>query len=334
MDDTTEVLDSATTEEAPAGEVSLRDALEANYDKATASTAPAEETPFSQEPAAVSEPAQGEVTPAVNTPPTTPPEDIPPRLQSKWADKWAALDPAVKAEFKEYESNIGRLVAKYGKAAQDWDRVEQTLTPYQDLIREQGGNPHQVIGSMLETARLLHRGTQDQKQALLFHIIQRFGIPVHQTAEGAIQLIPPSAPPEILNRMSELEHKDLTMRASADYTVRQEVATELDTFLANPANAYVKEPGYLDTMADLIRTGRAKDLADAYGQAAWLNEKTRKLEIAKANQQAIAPRVTQAAAARQAAVSVPGNAPGNTRRDPAKMTLRDTLAAAWDGELS
>ncbi len=318
-------------QEIPAAEPSLRETLEASFAEAEKPEAPSAEDKAVTEAPAAETPVKDAATPPVQeTPPT---DTIPQRLQAKWADKWNTLSPEVKSEFLQYESHIGRVVAKYGREANAWNRVEQVMAPYSEMIRSEGGDFHGVIGGMLETARLLRQGTPDQKLGLLYYLVDRFQIPVNRGEDGSTSLIPPTTPPEVLNRLSALEHRDLTARAAADYNVRQEVSTELDTFLADPAFTYAKEPGYLDLMADLIRAGRAKDLPDAYGKAAWLHERTQPLEIAKANQAAIAPRLQQAARARGAAVSVNGNAPGLTRTDASKMSLRETLEAAFEGDL-
>lgn len=86
-------------------------------------------------------------------------------------------------------------------------------------------------------------------------------------------------------------------------------------------------------MQKLIRAGAAADLKSAYEQAAWLHDRTRQLEIAKANQHRVKDVVGQANRARQAAVSVNGNSPGPVKRDQSKMTLRETLEAAYNGDL-
>lgn len=339
-------MNDETTVEAPETDVqgsetpdigrdSLRSALEENYDKsAGAPSAPAAEGSSGT----VETPASGVPAVAGTTPATAPavsdPFPIPDRVKASLGPQWAALPAEVKHEIREYESHVGRLASRYGQAAKSWESVEKVIAPYQSLIQENGGTPLGVIGNMLETARVLSKGTPDQKLYAVHAILKSFQIPVQTFTDGTIGLPNPQTPPEVLHRLTGLERQDLTARAADEYNVRQEVVTELDTFLADESRTYAREPGFLDTMADLIRVGRAKDLPDAYSQAAWIHEKTRPLEVARHNQERLAPQIQAAATARAAAISPSGNAPGQIARDPSKMSLRETLSAAFDGELT
>lgn len=336
-------MNDDTTVEAPETEVqgsetpdtgrdSLRSALEESFDKATAGGEPSSPPAAEGTAPAVAAPAPGNAPAAPAAP--ADPFPIPDRVKATLGPQWAALPAEVKHEIREYESHVGRLASRYGQAAKSWESVEKVIAPYQSLIQENGGTPLGVIGNMLETARVLSKGTPDQKLYAVHAILKSFQIPVQTFTDGTIGLPNPQTPPEVLHRLTGLERQDLTARAADEYNVRQEVVTELDTFLADESRTYAREPGFLDTMADLIRVGRAKDLPDAYSQAAWIHEKTRPLEVARHNQERLAPQIQAAATARAAAISPSGNAPGQIARDPSKMSLRETLSAAFDGELT
>lgn len=321
----------SSTETPDTGRDSLRSALEESFDKATTggepSSGPASEGTV---------PTVASTTPGAAAPVAAPadPFPIPDRVKASLGPQWAALPAEVKHEIREYESHVGRLASRYGQAAKSWESVEKVIAPYQSLIQENGGTPLGVIGNMLETARVLSKGTPDQKLYAVHAILKSFQIPVQTFTDGTIGLPNPQTSPEVLHRLTGLERQDLTARAADEYNVRQEVVTELDTFLADGSRTHAREPGFLDLMADLIRAGRAKDLPDAYSQASWLHEKTRPLEVARHNQERLAPQIQAAATAKAAAISPSGNAPGQIARDPSKMSLRETLSAAFDGELT
>ena len=322
----------SSTETPDTGRDSLRSALEESFDKAAAGGEPSSAPTAEGTTLAVTAPAPGNAPAAPAAP--ADPFPIPDRVKATLGPQWAALPAEVKHEIREYESHVGRLASRYGQAAKSWESVEKVIAPYQSLIQENGGTPLGVIGNMLETARVLSKGTPDQKLYAVHAILKSFQIPVQTFTDGTIGLPNPQTPPEVLHRLTGLERQDLTARAADEYNVRQEVVTELDTFLADESRTYAREPGFLDTMADLIRVGRAKDLPDAYSQAAWIHEKTRPLEVARHNQERLAPQIQAAATARAAAISPSGNAPGQIARDPSKMSLRETLSAAFDGELT
>lgn len=306
--------------ESPSDEASsLRSALEASFEKHTPTEAAAA-------------PAAGTVV-APAAPATD--DSIPQRLAGKLDTHWPNLPPEAKAAYREYESHIGNLASRYGQAAKQWEQVTQLMAPYQAMIQEAGGNPLSVVGSMLETARVLTKGSPDQKLMAVHQILQAYGIPAQRLEDGSIRLPTPRAPQDLLQRLTGLERQDLTIRATEEQNARQEVTTELDAFLADAQNVYVRTPGFLDTMAKLIAAGQAKGLSDAYEQAAWIHPQVRPLEIAKQNQATATQVQQQASQARAvASVSATGNSPGNIGRDPSKMTLRETIASALDGELA
>lgn len=320
--------------------LSLSESLSAAWDAQTKLAAeppaPSTDTASAPAPAPGAAPVAADPTQQGLTPASAPPADpIPTRLQSSYTpEKWATLAPEAKAIAKQYESDIGRLVDKYGKSAAAWSKVEQTIAPYIPMIQAEGGHPLAAIGSLFETARILRQGTPDQKLALVHDMIQRYQIPM-QAGEGGVVSVPkPSADPALLNRLSQLEARDLTGRAEFEHNTRTEVDTEVRTFLSDPANVYVSLQGFQDVMTELIQAGVAKDLADAYQQATWKHAGARDLEIAKITKSNLDKGAQAAATARQASISVAGNSPGTPRLDPSKMSVRETLSAAFDGELS
>lgn len=273
------------------------------------------------------EPATEEGQPKVERP-------IPGRLKAKFAEKWESIPPEIREEFYAYESDVGRMASKYGKAAKSWEETQAAFAPYEQMVRAEGGNFHGAMVNLFETARILRQGAPEQKAALLKQIQTTFNIPIDTaTGEQAGSALAPISP-ELIDRINRLEQGILTREASEVHNARAKVESDLQTFLADPKHVYVQEPGYLDTMAGLITAGKATGLSDAYEQAAWLHEGPRNAEIAKINAARITPRVEQAARARQVGVSVNGNAPGTVKLDPSKLSLRDTLSAAFDGELN
>lgn len=314
---------------------SLRDALGEAYDKVSGEPVAKVETAAVIDPVAAAKAvAPGAETPLIAA--VTPPVDtIPERLKTKLGEKWAAMPPEIKAEFREYESAIGRMADKYGKAAKEWDQVSRTVAPYQEMLRAENGNVHGAIANFFETARILRQGSPEQKQGILMAMAQAYKIPLPGAQPGQQPETASAAQlsPEFLDRINRLEQRELTERAAAEHNARTQVDNDLNAFIGDAKNAYVKEPGLLNTMAALISAGKAEGLADSYEQAIWLHEGPRNAEIAKRATAANAPRVAAAQRARQAGVSVNGNAPGTVKLDASKMSLRDTLSAAFDGEL-
>lgn len=329
----------------PAEAPSLRDSLSEAFDASVANSSAKSEVPgavSSPAPApAASAPVAASPAAPAQSPPAAPESDIerpiPERLKATLGDKWATIDPALRKEFHNYESTVGRLADKYGKSAQAWEQVSKITAPYEQMVRSEGGTIHGAIGNLFETARILRMGTPEQKVALVNAIVKEFKIPYSgaPAADGQAPSPPPGGlSPEFVDRFTSLERRILTSDAEVEQNIRTQVNDDLNAFVNDPKNVYVKEPGFLDTMADLISSGRSADLAAAYQDAAWLLPATRDRELARSNAERVKASQEAAQRARRAGASVNGNAPGNVTLDPSKMTLRDTLSAAFDGELS
>lgn len=331
MDPDNEVV--ATEESSP-----FREELERQFEEAGSDDTLTPEPQAAAEPEVKATPAEGEKpgdNPAQDAQDTADLERaaaagraIPERLKAKWGATWDKIDPAVREQFHAYESDIGRLSSKYGKAAKSWEETLKVYAPYEAIVKEEGGNFHGALANLFETGRLLRKGTPEQKAHLLRQIATTFNIPFPDGTQ-------PQAGPsdELVNRLNAFERQALTSQAELEHTTRERVNSEVEAFIGDPKNIYLQEPGYLETMQKLIRSGAAADLKSAYEQAAWLHDRTRQLEIAKANQNRVKGVVGQANRARQAAVSVNGNSPGPVKRDQSQMSLRETLSAAYDGDL-
>lgn len=355
-----ENLTPAPTSTESSEATSLRSALEASYDKsmgtaapapastsapaptsapaatmATAATAPSapastveSSTPSSTAPAAPTDPAPG---PAASEPSS----EIPQRIAKRWTpETWAALPPAVKAEFANYESDIGRLVSRYGQSAQSWGRLEQTVAPYMPLIQAERSDVFTAVGNLMETARILRQGTPDQKLGLILQTCATFGVPLQRNEQGQIVVPLPSASAETLTRLNMAERQHLTNTAAADYTARDSVASTLDAYIARPDRPYLQLEGFMAAMAQAISSGQASDLDSAYEAVTWLHPQSRAQAILEHNRREAERLSARSATASAAAVSVPGNSTGKPALNVSNMGLRDTLAAALDGQLS
>lgn len=328
---TTSTPVSAPIVETPTAPKSLRSGLEEAFD-ASVKAAPrdpaevVEQKSKPEVPVKVEPPAEDLTKPVAPAPAE---RAIPERLKARFGEQWAKLDPAVRETFHQYESNIGRLADKFGKDAGAYKEIQAITAPYQEMIRQEGGTLHGAMSNLFETARILRQGSPEQKVMILRQTAQAFGVPL----ESLLAERNP-ATEALASRNLELERAALTTRGREEHTAHQQVDSEIEAFTSNAANVYLQEPGYLETMAGLLQAGQAKDLPDAYNKAAWLHERPRQLEIARQTQQRLAQQQPGIQRAKLAASSINGSSPGPVRVDASKLSLRDTLAAAMDGELS
>jgi hypothetical protein len=260
-------------------------------------------------------------------------DEPPARLKERFGPEWQALPDKVKLAFKEYESAIGRMGNRYGQAAQRWQEVQKVISPYEEMIRAENGHPIRAIQSLFETARVLRQGHPEQRSALAYGMVTAYKIPHIVNQDGSITLRPPNADPNLLHRLTQLEGESLTARSRSYQDTAAEVDQTLEDFLSSEDRPYLQIPGYQETMAMLIESGRAPDLQSAYNEAAWMHQESRKVEMARQASQSAATKATQAARARSAAVSVPGNSPGPVTQNLSSVSLRDELLARLSGEI-
>lgn len=342
MENDTEVVVDTPTED-----TSIRSGLEAAFaetpsaETSTPKVAPAKPSATSPTEAESSS-VKAQTTPveaaAVNEPAIEPlpvERAIPERLKAKFGEKWQGLPPEIRDTFHEYESNIGRLANRYGRDAKAWNDAQATFAPYAEMVRSEGGDFNGALSNLLETARILRQGSAEQKIVLLRQTAQMFNVPLAAlTGQPAADGTPYRQIDEAtINRLNQLERESLTNRGVQTHNAHQQVNQDLETFTSDPANIYIHEPGYMETMAMLIKAGKAEGLKDAYAQAAWLHERPRQLENARQNQQRFEQSRQAADRAKRASSSVNGSSPGAVRLNSGKLTLRDTLSAAFDGEL-
>ena len=88
-----------------------------------------------------------------------------------------------------------------------------------------------------------------------------------------------------------------------------------------------------EDMTALIESGRARSLPEAYSQAVWLNPQTRSRMLARSRADENAKARERAGRAKRAASSLTGASGANGAFNRGDMSIRDTIDAAWTGEI-
>ena len=89
----------------------------------------------------------------------------------------------------------------------------------------------------------------------------------------------------------------------------------------------------IDEMAGLIESGQARSMPEAYQKAVWLNDNTRQKQLARSRAEANAKARRRAERASRAAFSLTGASGANGAFNPGDLSIRDTINAAWTGDL-
>jgi hypothetical protein len=253
------------------------------------------------------------------------------------------------AEQRKREADFTNGIRKFSEAAGQWQRIEQIAQPYEAMIKAAGGH-ERVVSDLLNTNWRLVTATPQEKTQLLLEVAKRFG--ADMTGFGAPQSQTQGIDPQAIQRMvqeqlnphmqrfDQFQNQYLTAQQRSEQQQQQETQGQIEAF-RNATDPKTGQPQHVyfenvrGTMAALLESGTAKTLEDAYEAACLANPEVRRFVLAEQRKAEDAARLaeTQRAAndaKRALGVNVSGQG-GAGMADASKRSLRDDLAAAWDG---
>lgn len=345
-----EVPSEAGTGETPPADPSLRDSIEAAIEEHSepetpeskpAGTPETPATPADQTSAVRQEGQAAPPAPGVPTPGTQAAQAAPTELKapSQWRpqvrEKWNALPREVQEEVHRREGDMMRLVGAVGGKIRFADEVTNHIQPFAERLEANGVAPSAFIGDIFTSVRSLAGGTPQQKAEVVANIVQSYGVDLRTLDAILTQRIhQPAEVGEARRQMARAQSILQQNQAMQQQQTAAEVEKSISAFGADPKHEFFADVREL--MADLVETGRAKDLEEAYSAAVWANPDTRKILLQREAEQRLAVKNKRATLARNASASVNG-APRGVAGAPVigqDMSLRDTIAAAMDAHES
>lgn len=277
-----------------------------------------------QQPAA---PAQPQAQPQPTATPINPPAQWKPAAK----EVWNSLPRIAQEEIARRESDTMRLIGSVGPKIRIADEVAQHLAPFAERLSSVGIGPSAFIGDVFSSIKTLASGSPQERAAVVANIVQSYGVDVREL--DAILTHRLNMPPEV--------HQAHLLAARANAILQQQHAgieqqsasaanQALAAFAADPKHEFFGEVRTL--MADLIDSGRANTLEDAYAAAIWANADTRKILLQREAQTRATGKTRRASAARMASASIHGtpSLPAPVTPNQGKQTLRESLEAAFD----
>lgn len=330
MANESELLDNVEVEDE---QPSLRDTLEEAFDKQE--TAEIEAKPETPEPPASTESAAP--TPAA---PPSPPETPPPvttelKAPAQWKpavrEKWNALPREVQEEVLRREADSMRLIGSVGPKIRMADELSQQIEPFRENLERSGVSPSVFLSDVFTSVKSLAQGSMQEKAETVANIVQAYGIDLRtldQVLTGRL-----TTPPEVTEarRLAQQARAVLQQQqAGLQHQSALEAEKAIAAFGADPKHEFLDD--VRDLMADLIESGRAKTLDDAYSAAIWAHEDTRKILLQREAQTRAQVKGQRAAAARRASSAVHGSpsAPAAAVQNNANLSLRESIEAAFD----
>ena len=301
-------------------QTTLREVLETNIEAAEAGTLPTVEEVAQRARDEAGRFARKEVEPKAEAPkveaPAVPPVAAPavPIRPTTWKkeylpiwDKLAtgqALNPDEAKKLAEYtqqrENEYKTGVSTYKAEAMQAKELQEAVTPFIAEMQASGINPAALIKANLQAHYTLHKGTPEQKLAVLQEIARQFNVPVQLLGQQQQQM--PPLVTELLGRIDQLQQQ-----VSGVTSWRQQQETDrLMGEISKVADDSAKYPYFeqcRETMAQLLESGLAQDLPTAYAKAEWMVDEVRELKqqqaatvtnqhaaVAKAKARAVSPK--------------------------------------------
>ncbi len=249
--------------------------------------------------------------------------------QEKW-DQIADTDPQMAQYLLEREQQFASGVSTYKAEAERARDIQSLIEPHAPRFQHYGVDSREYLGRLLKMDEILATGSAQQKQAVLQGIAQAVGLldaPPQEAEQGQASYIPP----ELMNTVYGLQNKLQAIEQANERAEQTRINAEIDSFAESAP--YLDD--LKDSMAQLLETGLASNLKDAYRKALRLNDDLFEKHRAEQQQDVEANRrkAAQEAAsrARLAAVSPRSSTPtGAVTASAQGGDIRSMLEAATD----
>lgn len=186
---------------------------------------------------------------------------------------WAKLDPKAQEYIEKREKDFLDGLEQYKGGATFAKTIQETIAPFEPIIRAQGVEPVTAIRALLTAQQRLTMGTLQERQAAYRELGQKLGFP-EVTAQGNGQVTETPLDPRIADlqqRFDQLNQALTAQQQTALQAAREKASQEVATFASDPAHSLFDE-----CAEDIVKFIKAGDsLPDAYEKAVWANPVTR-----------------------------------------------------------
>jgi gas vesicle protein len=245
------------------------------------------------------------------------------------AERGEALTPEevriLTNEANRRESDFHRGVEEFKTHAQKARAYEAVIAPYQQTFQSLGVDAPTAIGHLLKADHTLRYSDPATKAQYFQQLAQQYGVNLEQIQN------PPQYDPQtqyLMQQLNELRQTQAQWHNSIQQQEQTRANHELEQF-ASAGNAHFD--AVRNDMADLLETGKATSLQDAYEKAVWMNPDIRQslIEQQRSEAQKKAMAEAQALRAKTAAVSVKGSSPSAGGVQTNGSDLRSLIASQF-----
>jgi len=233
--------------------------------------------------------------------------------KKEYHDIWQKADPKMQEYAWQREEQMRAGVEPLLAKAQFADTMQQAIEPYLPTIQGMGLTPEKAVSALMQADYTLRTAPPQQKMQLFAQLAQSYGI--NLGAMGANPQVAPqnSVDPlvwQLQNELNNVRGEVMGWKQQQEMQQNQQLLTEINQFSLKADHFEEARP----TMIQLLQSGMAETLEDAYEKAIRLNPDLFD-QVSKAQQAEQAAKQAKeynraAKAARAAAVSVRSATPG------------------------
>lgn len=242
---------------------------------------PPKEEPVAEEVKKEEPPKEGEAAPEKAAPESVAnAKTMPKTWKPEVAAHWDGLPDQVKDEILRREQNMFDGLNQYKQDAELGRTMGQVLQPYENIMRQYNVNVPQQIAGLMHSHATLAFGRPEEKVALVQRIIKDYQIDPSQLgiAAGEGAYVDPQVA-DLQAHIQRLESQLSGVVQSRNSELQSTLERQIETFASDPANKYFNE--VMPEMTQLLRTGTAKNIAEAYQKAVYLNPAVREKVLAE-----------------------------------------------------
>lgn len=279
------------------------------------------------EPAPSADPAPQEV-PEIKAPSSWKPEAKAAYIKAERGEPLTAQEIKVlTAEANRRESDFLKGLEEFKGHAQKARTYEQAIAPYAQNFQKLGLDATTAISKLLETDHRLRNSDPDTKARYFADLAAQYGVALNQVANPNVPVDPQTQ--YLMQQLNELRQTQQMWQNSIQQQEQAKAQYEIEQFAGADKTHFEAVRG---DMADLLESGKAQSLEQAYEMAVWMRPDIRQtlIEQQQIEAQKKYEEQQRAQKAKAASVSVRGSSPSSTGSQPVTGSLRDILEAQFD----
>jgi hypothetical protein len=247
-----------------------------------------------------------------------------------------ALTPEESRKLAEYnlqrEKEFATGVSTYKSEAQNAKELQSALEPFMPALQQHNIKPTDWIRNLGQAHQMLATGSPEQKLQMFAKLAQDYGVPLAAIAPNAQGQLDPVIP-QLMQEIQNLKQGVNTVTSWREQQEQAQIQNELAKY--SDAEKYPHFESVRGKMAQLLESGLAQDLEDAYSQAIYLDPDARQAEFerqAQAQMQAAqqANKVAAVQKAKAAAVSTRTATPSGSVTPVDAKDRRSMIASGLD----